>query len=350
MTVTAAIDLAAYRANIALMQARIAPARLMVMVKADAYGHGLVPMARAAEASGVDLIGVLDGASGLALRSAGIEARLFAWLFAPEEHYGSLIDAAVDLGVSRLDQLERVAAAVHDRPARIHLKIDTGLHRNGASATEWPDLVGAALGLHHRGLVELAGTWTHIGEASDAEDTAAIARFDEALTVARGLGAPTGLRHLAASAAGFARADARFDAVRVGAFTFGIAPGSGVGPGLLGLAPVMTLSAPVTAVQVDAAGCRHATVAAGYLDGVPPMAAGRVSVAVGGALHPVTAVDAGSLELRVPDSVRVGDTATLFGSGAAGEDSLQVWADALGTIGEELVVRVAPSVVRVYLD
>lgn len=348
----ATIDLGALTRNIDTLTARIAPARLMVMVKANAYGHGLVPIATAAVASGVRLLGVLDAESGLSLRSSGVgsEVRLFAWLFGPEEDYRALVDADIDLGISHLHQLERIERSGASAPARLHLKIDTGLHRNGASVEEWPGLVTRTLELQAAGVVKLVGGWTHISEASDEDDSIAIDRFRAAIGVADGLGAQFSLLHLAASAAGFARADSRFDAVRVGAFCYGIAPGGGVGPADIGIEPVMTLSAPVVSVTAGAEGDREiARVAVGFVDGIPGRAAGLVEIAIDGARFPVVRVGAAFLEADVTGStLGAGATAVIFGTGDSGEPTLQEWADALGTIGEELTVRLSPRLERHY--
>lgn len=349
MTV-AVIDLDAYRHNIALLAARMAPAELMVMVKADAYGHGLLPVALTALDCGIRSIGVLDAESGLALRSAGIgsEVRLFAWLFSTVEDYRPLIEADIDLGISHLHQLERIAAANASRRARLHLKIDTGLHRNGATVEEWPLLVGRALQLQASGVVELYGAWTHIGEASDREDTVAIERFDRAIAEAQSLGASFSMRHLAASAAAFARGDARYDTVRVGAFTYGIAPGGGIGPATLNLRPVMSLQTEVLEV-IGSGSRRFARIPVGFTDGVPAAAAGRVSVSLAGIRMPLVSVGPGHSEIDVSGGpASVGDGVVLFGTGDSGEQTLQEWADALDTIGEELAVRVGPRIPRQY--
>jgi len=334
-----------------MLAARVAPAELMVMVKANAYGHGLLPIARAAVDGGVRLLGVLDAESGLALRADGIggQVRLFAWLFGPQEDYRSIIDADIDLGISHLHQLERIAASGSGVAARLHLKIDTGLHRNGASEEEWPLLIARALELQFAGIVEIVGAWTHISEASDDDDSDAIARFERAITVAEAIGARFAMRHLAASAAGFAREDARFDVVRVGAFAYGIAPGGGIGPSDMGIEPVMTLTAPVASVR-EHEGRTLARVAIGFADGLPGHAGGRGELAIRGRRHPIVgAVGAFGIDADVTGHpISAGDVAVLFGPGGSAEPSLQEWADALGTIGEELVVRVPPEVRREY--
>ena len=343
---TATVDLSAYRRNLARLAQRVAPAALMAVVKADAYGHGLVPVARAAVEAGVAWIGTLDIGTGLELRENGIprDVAVFTWLLGPNEDYAAAIEAELDFGVSTLGQLEAIAEAATSRRARVHLKIDTGLHRNGASIEEWPALVARALSLADR--IELVGVWTHIAEASDDDDTVAIERFRSAIAVAEGLGAEVAVRHLAASAAAFGRADARFDLVRIGAFCYGISPGGGVTPASLWIEPVMTLTAPVIAMRDGLA-----TVGIGYGDGIPSSAAGTLQVSIDGALHEVVSVQLDRLVVDTGDAlVRIGDTVVLFGSGADGESTLQEWADQLGTIGEEIVTRLSPRIRRRFFE
>jgi alanine racemase len=343
----AVIDLAAYRRNLAAVISRVAPARVMAVIKADAYGHGLLPLGLAAVESGISWLGALDIVTALELRADGIgdEVAVFAWLLAPGDRYLSAIDAGIDLGISTVEQLEEIAAAGASAPARIHLKIDTGLHRNGATVEDWPALVTRAVELDREGVADLVGVWTHIAEASDEEDTAAIGRFHEAIAVAQSLGAAFDVRHLGASAAGFARADARFDLVRIGAFSYGIAPGDGITPASLGLVPVMTLSAPVLSV-----GSGTAVVGIGYGDGISSAVAGAVSVAVGGERYPVTSIELDRLTLDIGEaSIDQGERALLFGRGDNGEATLQEWADALGTIGEEIVTRLSSRIPRRYV-
>jgi alanine racemase len=348
----AQIDLDAYRRNLSLVSAVVAPAGVMAIVKADAYGHGLMEMTAAAVAAGVRSVGTLDIQTALVLRDSGVgeETLLFAWLLAPAERYAEAIAVGIDLGVSTLAQLEAIAAAAASRVARVHLKIDTGLHRNGASASEWPQLVRRAVELEQAGRIELVGVWTHISEASDAEDTRSIRLFHDAIGAAQALGARFELRHLAASAAGFARADARFDLVRIGAFGYGIAPGGGVTPASLGLRPVMTVSAPVLLDQSLPGEFGSARIGIGFCDGISTGSAGKVSVTIDGVRYPVESVDSDTLLVRTGDArLDAGAEAFLFGDGSRGEQTLQDWADATGTIGEEIVTRLSGRVVRSYV-
>ena len=172
------IDLDAFRHNVRALAALAAPARTMLAVKADGYGHGMLPIARAALQEGADSLAVLDVPAALSIRAAGIDAQLFAWLHGQETDFGSAIAADVDLGVSSLTELRRIAEA---GVASVHLKIDTGLHRNGASPEDWPTLVRATLELQDAGRVRLAGLWSHLADASPADDAAALGELLQAV-------------------------------------------------------------------------------------------------------------------------------------------------------------------------
>ncbi|MEO7007466.1 MAG: alanine racemase [Terrimesophilobacter sp.] len=343
----ATIDLEAYRDNVARVRDVVAPAELMVMIKGNAYGHGLLPIARSAIDQGITRIGVLEIATGLELRRAGVgqEVSLFAWLLAPDDDYAAAIDSGIELGISDVAQLRAIASSGATKRAILHLKIDTGLHRNGVTEENWPELVREAVALERAGKAQLYAAWTHIAEASEEDDTAAVRRFELAIRVAEELGARFELRHLAASAAGYARADCRFDLVRMGAFTFGISPGGGVTPTQLGLVPVMTLSTHVAQLARDSA-----VVPLGYAQGVPSGAPGILPVTIRGTRHRVLAVEQNHTVIDAGAGVALGDPVVIFGRAQRGELTLQDWADALGTIGEELVVRVGPDVPRVYLN
>jgi alanine racemase len=187
--------------------------------------------------------------------------------------------------------------------------------------------------------VKIIGAWTHISEASDQEDSTSIALFDVAVGL---LGERTDLvRHLAASAASYSRADSRFDLVRVGAFSYGIAPGDGVSPGQLGLSPVMALRGAVTSVGDDGT----AVVPIGLVDGLLSIRGAALEVSVDGVRAPVVSINPTTTTVGAPQAV-IGDVVTFFGSAARGESTLQEWADSLGTIGEEIVSRLTTRIER----
>lgn len=348
----ATIDLGAFGKNLDHIRSVIAPAELMVVLKADAYGHGRVAMGLAAVEAGIRNLGALDIDTALALRGAGIdsETRVLAWLYPPEQQFHDAVAADIDLGVSTATEVHRIAAAVTGTQVpRLHLKIDTGLRRNGATAQSWPELVSTALDYERKGVVEVHGAWTHIAEASEEEDTIAVQRFTDAIAVAESLGARFKVRHLAASSAGLRRSDVRFDLVRMGGHCWGIPSFDGVTHHDIGLMPVMTLRSSVIGVRSTGAG-RFAFVPTGYADGIPSTVAGRVHVAIGGIRHSIVEVQRDWLRLEIGDApVNVGDEVVLFGTGDQGEQTVREWGDLTGTLGDEIVTRLSTRIPRRYI-
>lgn len=364
------VDLDAVRHNVGVLCRRAAPAAVMAVVKADGYGHGMVPVARAALDAGASWLGVAFLDEACALRAAGIRAPVLAWLLAPGEAVRAAIDAEIDLGVYAETGLAQVAAAARaaGRPARIHLKIDTGLGRGGATVDDWPGLVGAAAREQAAGRVRVVGIWSHLAHA-DAPDhptiTRQVAAFEAAVEQAGRVGIHPELRHLANSAATLRRTDAHFDLVRPGVAVYGLSPGPAVGtPAELGLRPAMTLRATVAVTKRVPAGTgvayghryvtdRETTLAIaplGYADGVPRQASNIGELLVGGRRRRIAGtVSMDQIVVDVGDDpVRPGDEAVLFGPGGAGEPTADEWAAAVGTINYEIVTRIGPRVPRRY--
>ena len=345
------LHLSAFRHNVAALAAIAAPARTMLAVKADAYGHGMLPVARAALESGADSLAVLEVPAALALREAGIDVPLFAWLHGADTDFGAAIAHDVDLGVSSRDELARVVQAAEARRAAVHLKIDTGLHRNGASPEDWPDLVRDALAAASAGHVRIAGLWSHLADASTEADAAARAEFERAVAVAGELGVPLigpdrPLLHLAASSAGIREPEARYDLVRFGIAAYGVSPFDDVdGPGL-GLRGTMTLRAEVLAV------CgQGAVLDVGAADGIPPSVLGPsgsgAEVLLRGRRARVLAVDIDTLTVESASDIAPGDAAIVYGPGDAGEPTVEQWAAWAGTIGDEILARASRRIPHV---
>ncbi|WP_394552945.1 alanine racemase [Agromyces sp. MMS24-JH15] len=365
----AVVDLGALHANLAALVARVSPARAMAVVKADAYGHGAVPVARAALAGGASWLGVADVDEALALRAAGIDAPVLAWLHAPDADFAPAIAADVDLGASSVAQLEAIAAAgaAGGRTPHVHLKADTGLSRNGVAPADWPAAAAAAARLEGAGLVRVRGVFTHLANASPEDDADQLRAFDRAVELLRAAGVRPELRHAASTAAAWNLPDARHDLVRLGIGIYGIPPFcDGTTAAELGLAPVMTLRGRVAAVRRVEAGAgasydyawradRPTTLALvplGYADGVPRQASGRAEVLLRGRRRPVVgriAMDQFLVDVG-DDGVEVGDEVVLFGDPATGAPSADDWADAAGTIGYEIVTRIGPRVRRTYVE
>jgi len=364
------IDLDAIRGNVATLADRAGGAAVMAVVKADGYGHGLLPSARAALDGGAGWLGVAILAEAFALRAAGIDAPTLAWLLAPGEPVARAIGASVDIGVYAEWGLAEVvdAARVVGTPARVHLKVDTGLSRGGAAAADWPALVDAAAKAEADGAVRVVGVWSHFAYA-DAPGHATIGRqialFTEAVMIAERAGLRPDVRHLANSAATLTLPAAHFDLVRPGIAIYGVSPGPDVGTSAaLGLRPAMTLTGRVALTKrvpaeagvsyghryTTAAETRLALVPLGYADGIPRNATnlgeallvGRRRRIAGTVCMDQVVFDVGD------DPVRPGDEAVFFGPGDGGEPTAQEWAETLDTIGYEIVTRIGPRVPRVY--
>jgi alanine racemase len=352
MTATAYVSKSAIARNVRLISQRVSPAQLLAVVKDDGYGHGLETVVDVMLSEGVTRFGTLELDGAFKVRRRTPDATVFAWVFDSGDDLAPAITADIDLGVTDAAILERVADAATGagRPAKVHLKLDTGLHRAGALPGQWQAFVARAAELERSGTVKVVGLWTHLAEASDDDDSRSIAEFTSAVDAAASAGIRNVVRHVAASAAAYSRDDARFDMVRVGAFLYGIAPGSGIGPADLGLRPVMTLKTPVVSVRAD--GSRAvAELPIGSAAGILQDAAGNVSVAISGRRYPVLSVEPLRALVDVTaGGIREHDTATLFGDGASGEATLQEWADGMGTIGEELVTRLAAWIPRQVIE
>ncbi|MCU1661726.1 MAG: Alanine racemase [Pseudonocardia sp.] len=352
------VDLDAVRHNIDVLRAAASGAGVMAVVKADGYGHGAVAVARAALDAGAAWLGVCTLEEAMDLRDAGITAPLLSWLHLPDDDFAEAVTAGVDLSVSSRRHFAGVLAGARraGRPVRLHLKVDTGLSRNGAQPTEWADLLDDAAKAATDGAVEVVAVWSHLAHA-DAPHHPTIDKQAARLTAAwqeakdRGL-AP--IRHLANSAATLTRPDLHFDLVRPGIAIYGLDPLDRQ-PGESPLRPAMTLRSRVALVKRVPAGegvsyghewttPRETTLALlpiGYADGVPRRLGrdGRMRVLLAGVLRPVVGrvcmdqvmVDCGD------DQVREGELAVLFGPGDHGEPTAQDWADELGTIHYEIV-------------
>jgi alanine racemase len=347
---TLILDLEAFRENVRTLAKTAAPARCMIAVKANAYGHGMLPFARAAIEGGAEALAVLEVPAGLELRAAGIEVPLFAWLHGRETDFHAAIEVDIELGVSSQAELDEIVAAACDleRPAAVHLKVDTGLHRNGASPEDWPALVSAARDAEVAGHLRIAGLWSHLADTSPEDDAAALAEFQAAVAVAAGLGVENPFLHLAASSAGIREPEARLDQVRFGIAAYGISPFDDVDGRGLGLRPVMTFRAPVVAVADGIA-----TIAAGSADGIPPSVLGASGsgawVLLEGDRREVVAIDLDTLQVDLGEgTAHIGDIATVFGPGDHDEPTAEEWARWSGSIGDEIVARASTRAERVY--
>lgn len=369
----ARVDLGAIADNVRLLDDRSPGADVMAVVKANGYGHGLVPSARAALAGGATWLGVALPEEALALRAAGIEAPVLSWLLSMTDatDWSACAQADVDVSVSSTAGVAHAVGAAIDsgRRVRVHLKIDTGLGRAGATRADWLEVVEAAAKAQAQGAIEVVGVWSHLAFADEPDHPVVldqIETFTYALRDAEAHGVSPQVRHLANSGATLMNRRAHFDLVRPGIAVYGLSPGAGVGlPSDHGLRPAMTLSARVALVKRLPAGhgvsyahqyttASETTVALvplGYADGIPRAGtnvgpvqfAGERFTVAGRVCMDQFVIDVGDRAIEVADEV------VIFGPGAQGEPTADDWADVTGTIGYEIVTRVGPRVPRVYV-
>jgi alanine racemase len=362
------VDLDAIAANTAVLRERVGRP-LMAVVKADGYGHGLVPAARAVLAGGADALGVAVLEEALALRAAGITAPLLAWLHTPGTDYAAALSADVEVSVSADWALAEVVAAARATglTARVHLFTDTGLSREGATPADWPGLVEAAARAQADGDLTVVGLWSHMAYADAPTHPtigAQVSVFEEAVAVARRAGLTDARRHLANSAATVALPDTWYDMVRPGVALYGLDPLGG-DPAVHGLRPAMTVRAAVALIKRVPAGVgvsyghtyfptsetTLALVPVGYADGVPRAGGNRAPVLAGGAQRTIAGrvcMDQFVLDIG-DDPIAPGDEVVLWGPGDGGEPTAQQWADAVDTIHYELVTRVGGRFARRYV-
>lgn len=364
------VDVGAIRHNCRLLRERVAPAQLMTVVKADGYGHGLAAAASAARAAEVPWLGVATIDEALALRDLGDTGRILAWLDLPgHTRHAEAVRRDVDLTAYTVDELRLIAEAGRDIgvPARVQLKVDTGLSRGGCPLPDWPALVRAAAELEQAGRVAVTGVWSHLAASDEPDHPANDAQeavFRTALGVAEEAGLRPEVRHLANSAAALLRPSARFDLVRVGLASYGLDPAPGHLPDI-GLRPAMTVQVPLALAKRIPAGAGvsyghtwvadHETtvglVPAGYADGVPRHASNRAEVWIAGRRRPIRGricMDQFVVDLD-GDLPEPGTPVVLFGPGRRGEPTAQDWAEACETISYEIVTRVGGRLRRRHL-
>lgn len=397
---SAAVDLAAIRHNLGVLRAAAPGALQLATVKANAYGHGLLPVARAALDGGADWLGVAQLAEAFTLRAgldeAGVaraEAPILAWISTSSSDFAAAIEADIDLSVSWTWVLADICAAAREagRPARVHVKIDTGMSRAGSTLADLPALASALRMAADDGLVDVVGAWSHMSRADDPSEagnasTASHVRiFEEGLAILADAGITPRIRHLSATSGILWHPEAHYDMVRAGIGLYGLSPDPAVATSeQIGLIPALELRAPLTSVKVIEEGTPASyggtwvaptrrwigLVPLGYGDGILRAVSNKARVVVHTASGPFNApivgrvcmdqfmVDLGPAEGSpgTPTArsgqapAAPGDIATLFGSGIGGEALADDWAQAAGTINYEIVTHLGAHIPRIYRD
>ncbi|MEY4532944.1 MAG: hypothetical protein RI926_713 [Actinomycetota bacterium] len=330
---------------------------VLIVVKANAYGHGMVPAAKAALAGGATWLGTADIAEALVLREAGITAPVLCWIHAPDETFDEAVANDITLGAVSVAQLNAIAAAGHraHKTPRVHLKLDTGLSRNGSSPEQWADFMRTAAELNASGDLVVEGVMSHLSNTSDADDLEQLKVFKVGLSELKDAGLEPKFVHLAASLAALTLPETRFNMVRSGIAAYGIGPTEEHRPEMFGLTPAMTLETRVVAVRRVpentgvSYGYLHRTahestlalIPLGYGDGINRDASMNGPVLVNGETYPVAgriAMDQFLVNVG-DDPVAVGDHVVLFGDPALGQPSVHDWAAAANSIAYEIVTR-----------
>ena len=345
MSVEILISEAALRHNLKTLGAKMAPAELMFVVKANGYGHGSIEVSKIAVDQGVRSLGVLEITSALELRSviSSPEINILAWQF---DEFDSLAEVAannIQLGVGDFAQLKQLS---NYTGIQVHLKIDTGLNRNGAREADWEKFVEQAFALEQKGCIFVTAVWSHLAETSDSHDDRAKEKFEKALLFAETVFGRKLISHLSASSASFRRAEFRFDMVRTGGHVYGIPSFDGTSAKEMGVIPVMTLVSTVDQVTKTANGEFEITVGAGFTHGVPGLSKGKTEVAIGGNRYLVTGVFAESMTVSGLLEAKIGEEVYIFGDGTHGEQTVRQWSDAIGTLGDEICCRMSPALKR----
>ena len=360
------VDLHAIEHNAVEIARHIAPSRLCAVVKADAYGHGDIPVAEAAVRGGAEFLAVALVEEGIRLREADIDAPIIVLSEPSPEEIGDLVENSLTPAVYRqsfIDALAAAAASVANTPYPVHLKVDTGMHRVGASPI---DAFAIARAIHDDPRIHLQGVFTHFPVSEEdvdytAKQNTALERF---LTTIAADGIEPKLVHAANTAAAFDLSDTRHTLSRVGLGLYGLRPVAASGSDL-DLKPAMRVVSHVGYLQslptgarpsygrirpLDGAG-RIATVPIGYADGVPRRLSTTAEVLINGKRYPyagtvtmdMVVVDVGN------DEVAEGDEVVLLGSQGDETVSADEWADLLGTINYEIVCNFGPRLPRRYL-
>lgn len=363
------VDLDAIRANVVTLRALVPPAELMAVVKADAYGHGAVPVARAALDAGAAWLGVALVEEGAELREAGIDAPVLVLSEPVPEAAEAVVARRLTPVVYTYAGVEQLAKAVarvgRDQPLGVHLKVDTGMHRVGCPPAE---ALALAEAITSRRELRLEGVCTHFAVADEPHDPYTreqLAAFEALLAELARAGTSVGLRHAANSAALVTLPASRLDLVRSGIAVYGVPPAPELADAVV-LHPALSLKARVSHVMTLPAGerlsyglryrlpraSRIVTVPVGYADGVPRnLAEAGAEVLIGGKRHPIAGtVTMDQLMVDVGDApVAVGDEVVLLGRQAAEAVTAIEWAERLGTIAYEIVCGIGPRVPRRYV-
>jgi alanine racemase len=367
---SAEINLSAITQNFKSIKSRTT-ADVLAVVKADAYGHGLIPVSKALEEAGADWFGTALLEEAINLRKAGILKPIISWLTPLGEDFKSAIDLDIDLGIPSIDLLYEVikAASLTGKAARIHLEIDTGMSRGGV-LLEWDQLIKSVLVGVNLKQLKVIGIWSHFARADEPDELMnqeQLSLFEEKVNQAKDAGIDAQFIHIANSAALFTNKSTHKNIIRSGIALFGLSPDiKTIGDSSsLGLKPAMKLKAKLNLVKEVKAGSsvgyggtavlksdtKLGVVALGYADGIPRSTNNLAGVFVDKKRAPIigrVSMDQFVVDLGITSTAKTGDEVIVFGDGSNGEYTVDEWAKAANTINYEIITRIGPRVPRIY--
>ena len=364
------INLSAITQNFKSIKSRTT-ADVLAVVKADAYGHGLIPVSKALEEAGADWFGTALLEEAINLRKAGILKPIISWLTPLGEDFKSAIDLDIDLGIHSIDLLNEVikAASLTGKAARIHLEIDTGMSRGGV-LSEWDQLIKSVLVGVNLKQLKVIGIWSHFARADEPDELMnqeQLSLFEEKVNQAKAAGIDAQFIHIANSAALFTNKSSHKNIIRSGIALFGLSPDiKTIGDSSsLGLKPAMKLKAKLNLVKEVKSGSsvgyggtavlksdtKLGVVALGYADGIPRSTNNLAGVFVDKKRAPIigrVSMDQFVVDLGITSTAKTGDEVIVFGDGSSGEYTVDEWAKAANTINYEIITRIGPRVPRIY--
>ena len=366
----AEINLAAIAENLNFIKSKTS-AQVLAVVKADAYGHGLINVAKAAEKAGADWLGTALLEEGIALRNGGITKPIISWLTPWGEDFKSAINLEIDLSISSIELLNEiilVGKSINKVP-RVHIEIDTGMNRGGFG-DEWGSLLPEIVRAVKAKEIKAIGIWSHFARADEPNEvmnSTQLAKFDQKVKQLSDSGVNLEFIHIANSAAALSNKAAHKNIIRWGIGLYGLSPDvTNMGDSKsLGLKPAMKLFAKLQLVKSVKAGqsvgyggtaitksdTKLGVVTLGYADGVPRNANNSAGIYVAGKRAPIigrVSMDQFVVDLGLDSLAKTGDEVIVFGDGSQGEYTIDEWAKACATINYEIVTRIGVRVPRIY--
>jgi alanine racemase len=367
---SAEVNLSAIADNLKLIKSKTS-AQVLAVVKADAYGHGLIQVGKAAEDAGADWLGTALLEEGITLRNSGIKVPIISWLTPLGEDFKTAINLNIDLSVSSIELLAEVISAgkVVKKIPRVHIEVDTGMSRGGVG-DDWQAFLTELSKAVIVNEINIVGIWSHFARADEPDEVMnkeQLTVFEDRIKSASAAGIKAEFIHIANSAAALTNKSADKNIIRWGIGLYGLSPDiNNLGDSKsLNLKPAMRLKAKLHLVKVVKAGVsvgyggtaitksdtKLGVVTLGYADGIPRNANNLAGIFVAGNRAPLigrVSMDQFVVDLGINSLAKTGDEVIVFGDGLGGEYTADEWAKASGTINYEIVTRIGSRVPRIY--